>query len=1098
MRLLVITLLILLLPVLAGAANIPLPPEERAWLDDHAHDLTLSFEPRFPPIEYLSADGQFSGLSADLLTAIEKRLHITLTKRPVQHWTEVLDGLRSGTTAIAPAITPTEERKEYVIFTKPYAEIPLVIMTRRGEPTNLTLDSLDNRIVDVVRGYASADIVRSHANGRFQVREVDNIREGLHDVSFGLADALVESQAVAAWYISKEGITNLQIAGTTGVVEPLTIGISNRYPHLAHAVQKAIDSIPPDEMQRIVNRWIKLDVPLFDAGTLLAIKIAVGLTCAVVCILTLLAWMLRRRLKEKMHSLEQTQDELKENLARFQMTLEVTRAGFWEYYPEEDREENSPEWYTMLGYSAQYGSRTLNVWIDLLHPDDCDEALSLFRAYLARGGHGLYEREFRMRKADGSWCWVLGKGRTVEWDRHGKPTKVLGINLDIQQMKKSQEEADKSRALSRALLEQTTQFIGLIDPQGRLLATNRSSLEWINAREEDVLGKPFWETAWWTKQEAAKKTLLGIIEQAMEGRSISIEVEHEDQQGQPAVFDFTASPFRNDSGIIESIIVEARNITSRKAREHAITESEQRFRSIFENAPYTCSIFRLSDGRYQDVNNLFLERTGYTREEILELRPTDIGTLPPEHQQMLQETFAAGRSIQNLQTRITRPDGTVRHLLYSGSAIQLAGEACVLSMTVDLTDLRQAQDALLRSEEKFARLFHLSPDMTALARQRDGRLLEVNEAFCRFTGIPRDQAVGRTSLELGIFVNPDRRHDFVTRLKNDQVTENFEFDLRHMDGHILHCSASARLLDLDGEPCILTMARDVTQLRRMEEMLVQTEKMHSLGGIAAGIAHEINNPLGIILQGVQTVTLRLQSDFPKNLDVATENGLDMPSMKRYMEARKIPVFLADIENAALRASKIIRHMLDFSRRSESRTVQCSLPELVDKAISLASNDFDLKKNYDFRSIEIVREFDDDLEPISCTETDLEQVFLNLLKNAAQAMAESNPPTKAPRIRIAAHRIGDSMHIEFQDNGPGIPRELRTRIFEPFFTTKGTGVGTGLGLSVSYFIITTGHGGTMRVTSPPEGGTVFVIDLPFLHNKRPHGWTGRENQHTDFK
>jgi len=127
-------------------------------------------------------------------------------------------------------------------------------------------------------------------------------------------------------------------------------------------------------------------------------------------------------------------------------------------------------------------------------------------------------------------------------------------------------------------------------------------------------------------------------------------------------------------------------------------------------------------------------------------------------------------------------------------------------------------------------------------------------------------------------------------------------------------------------------------------------------------------------------------------------------------------------------------------------------------------------------IDVVRRYDD-LRQIECTETEIEQVLLNLLRNAAQAMAEADPPPQAPRIEIRACNVQQGVRIEVEDNGPGMPPSLQRRVFEPFFTTKPPGVGTGLGLSVSYFIVTHGHCGAMWVESEPGAGSKFVVELP---------------------
>jgi signal transduction histidine kinase len=168
-------------------------------------------------------------------------------------------------------------------------------------------------------------------------------------------------------------------------------------------------------------------------------------------------------------------------------------------------------------------------------------------------------------------------------------------------------------------------------------------------------------------------------------------------------------------------------------------------------------------------------------------------------------------------------------------------------------------------------------------------------------------------------------------------------------------------------------------------------------------------------------------------------------------------------------------MLEFSRRSESKRTVCDLADIVDRAINLASSDYDLKKKYDFKRIKIMRDYAADLPIINCTITEIEQVILNLLRNSAYAMGAS--ATENPTITIRMVKADDRIRLSVEDNGPGVPAEMRNRIFEPFFTTKEPGDGTGLGLSVSYFIVTKSHGGQMVLEDVPSGGARFVIDLP---------------------
>lgn len=270
---------------------------------------------------------------------------------------------------------------------------------------------------------------------------------------------------------------------------------------------------------------------------------------------------------------------------------------------------------------------------------------------------------------------------------------------------------------------------------------------------------------------------------------------------------------------------------------------------------------------------------------------------------------------------------------------------------------------------------------------------------------------------------------------------------------------------------------DITQRLSLEEMMVQSEKMLSVGGLAAGMAHEINNPLGAILHNVQNIRRRLSPELPRNQQQAAELGLDLMTINRYLETREVPQLLDGIQQAGARAAKIVTHMLSFSRLSNRQLAPCDLPSLIDQALEIAGNDFDLAIGFDFRGQAIVRQFDPSLGPVPCTANELEQVLLNLLKNAAQAIHQRPDGSEPGRITLRTRLNPPWAEIQVEDNGVGMPEAVRKRTFEPFFTTKEIGQGTGLGLSVSYFIITNNHKGQMEVQSTPGQGTCFTLRLP---------------------
>ncbi len=260
--------------------------------------------------------------------------------------------------------------------------------------------------------------------------------------------------------------------------------------------------------------------------------------------------------------------------------------------------------------------------------------------------------------------------------------------------------------------------------------------------------------------------------------------------------------------------------------------------------------------------------------------------------------------------------------------------------------------------------------------------------------------------------------------------------------------------------------------------MIQLEKMLTLGGLAAGIAHEISNPLSGILQNLQVLRNRLSGNLPKNRDEAEACGISFESIESYMRKREILEIIETLIDSGRMASDIVGDMLSFSRNHSPNHVPIDLTTLLDKSVRLAEKDYNMKKGYDFRDIEIIRLYDENMPHVSCNCQQIQQVFLNILLNCAQAMAEDRANRKRPKscLTLRAKYLDGTACIEIEDNGPGMEENILQNIFEPFFTTKKLGEGTGLGLWISHFIITQRHGGKISVESTPGKGSIFFIQL----------------------
>ncbi len=279
---------------------------------------------------------------------------------------------------------------------------------------------------------------------------------------------------------------------------------------------------------------------------------------------------------------------------------------------------------------------------------------------------------------------------------------------------------------------------------------------------------------------------------------------------------------------------------------------------------------------------------------------------------------------------------------------------------------------------------------------------------------------------------------------------------------------------------------DITERVQLEEMIIQSDKMLSVGNLAAGMAHEINNPLAGILQSAQLMQMRLDPANPQNRVAAEASGVNLETLAVYLQQRGLTKMLETIMDSGRRAADIVANMLNFSRKSESNNAPHSLAKILDKTLGLVSSDYNLQSLYDFKNIGIIKEYAPDMPDVSCEETKIQQVFLNLFKNGAQAMFENRDSSSRPCFILRLTADGSFAQVEIEDNGPGMNAEVCKRSFEPFFTTKEVGAGTGLGLSVSYFIITEQHQGTMSVESLPGQGARFTIRLPLATGSGPAG------------
>ncbi|MCY1076441.1 PAS domain-containing protein [Archangium lansingense] len=483
----------------------------------------------------------------------------------------------------------------------------------------------------------------------------------------------------------------------------------------------------------------------------------------------------------------------------------------------------------------------------------------------------------------------------------------------------------------------------------------------------------------------------------------------------------------------------------------ALQQSQELFQSFMNHSP-VLAFMKDSEGRRVWVNES-CARFFQCDMESLRGR-TDAELLPAMTAARLRRedkaVLSTGQPLQSEQV-VPAPDGTPHYwlnhkfLLRDTNGRQLLG-----GVSIDITARKQAEKALRRSEESFRALIEGLPE--AIFAHRGGRLLYINPAGLAFLDQRSvEDVAGMSLLEL---IHLDDRAEAATVLegsleKGPATTREVRF-LRTR-GPMMSAELSAMRLLFDGEPATVVSARNITERKQMQARLLLADRLASVGTLASGVAHEINNPLAFVLSNLgflEEECQLLRSELPRD---------------RLSEMEDV---LRETKQGAERVRHIVRDLRTLSRDEGEQLSDVDVRGVIESSLGLVRHELRHRAR-------LVKE----LEPVPvvrASEGRLGQVLLNLLINAAHAIPDGRPGDNEVRVRLRA--IAGHVVIEVLDTGSGIPPEVRDRIFDPFFTTKPVGMGTGLGLSICHGIVT-GMGGDITVESEVGRGSTFRITLP---------------------
>jgi PAS domain S-box-containing protein len=505
-----------------------------------------------------------------------------------------------------------------------------------------------------------------------------------------------------------------------------------------------------------------------------------------------------------------------------------------------------------------------------------------------------------------------------------------------------------------------------------------------------------------------------------------------------------------------------------------------RLRGLLDTLPDTVLVLG-ADGRIEECNRRFPNMFGYAVELCRDMRIFDLdarGVSPDDLDGKLRA--AARMGSLSFEWTCRRQDGGSFPVRIRLRVMPPAESGRILAVITDRSDSKRAELEAARLRRLLRETVDAMPSVL-IGVDVSGRVIHWNRAAEEASGVALEQAQGRL---LGdVWPARSALMGMIREVLDFGEQAVWPKVRREEKGRSVYEDVLIYPLAFLETPGVVVRIDDVTARLHFEEMILQSEKMLSLGGLAAGMAHEVNTPLAAVLSSVYTLRRRLFEELPQNLEAARNLGIAFEHVGLYARERNIPRLLDTMQEAGQHAAGIVRGMLSFSRCQPGARQACDVAGLIESTLELARTSFDLRKDYDFRKINLVLDIEPDLPPLICESQKIQQVLLNLIQNAADAVvAKDFGPVDFPRVEIGLRREGEMLVVSVRDNGPGIPEEVRARVFDPFFTTKPVGQGTGLGLSVSYFIIVEEYGGVMRVETKRGEWTRFVMEIPLLQSE----------------
>ena len=764
--------------------------------------------------------------------------------------------------------------------------------------------------------------------------------------------------------------------------------------------------------------------------------------------------------------------ELRASEARLENAQRMAHVGWWERDFSTNHVSLSKEVGRIFGVEPVDLPDWHNRWLDLIHPADRPKAAE--SAAVALRGGPRYDVEYRVARPDGGVRIVHSQG-DVTWDASGRPLRQFGVLQDVTELRQAEAALRTSEERWRLMFETSSAGIGLFRLDGVCTAANPALQRMLSRAEQEIVGHSAVEL---THVDERAET-LNVIARFNSGLQHEYHVEKRflRPDGNPVWLSATTTlvpATESAEPFLQAIYI---NITDRKRAEAALRASEERWRLMFETAPVGITMLDFEHRRYLAANAAFQRMTGYAEDELRQLTVLDV--THEDDRAATQKRISEATLTVPQQKRYRRKDGGVIWADVTAFVVPATEStpAFLGAVTVDITDRKRAEDALRRSEAYLNKVFDTIPDGVAIVT-RDYRYQRVNPVYERRTALGAHQMIGMHSAD----VNGAEAFNEIIKPELDRCFAGEQVSYGHWFTHPgsgrRHLSVTYSPLfigDSNRPAAALVISRDLTDYVMAQEALQQAQadlarlnRVMLLEEMAASIAHEVNQPIAAVITNASAGLRWL--------------GARQPDLEEVRQA------LGRIVRDGTRAGEVIARIRALVKQAPPRRDELDINQAIHEVLALTQTE--LQRH----NVRLQRRLADDLPLVSADRIQLQQVIINLVVNAIEAMAGAAVGQQAREITVVSGKDDDSqVFVEVQDTGPGIDPEQLDRLFQSFYTTKPDGIGMGLAISRS---IAEAHGGRLSAAPNKSRGAIFRLTLPVengLAGKMAHSAGGLATQ-----